>query len=73
MGLRVATTQYMEFEDQPAIVVTRFDRRERNGVWERIHQEDLCQALALDPSRKYETDGGPGVARMASLLRDTAG
>jgi serine/threonine-protein kinase HipA len=73
MGLRVATTAYVEFEDQPAIVVTRFDRRERNGTWERIHQEDLCQALGLDPTRKYESDRGPGVSRIARLLRDTAG
>lgn len=73
MGLRVAATCHVEFEDQPAIVVTRFDRRERNGVWERIHQEDLCQSLGLDPSRKYESDRGPGVARIAGLLRDTAG
>jgi len=73
MGLKVATTRYVEFEDQPAIVVTRFDRRERNGVWERIHQEDLCQAMGLDPSRKYESERGPSVARIARLLRDTAG
>jgi serine/threonine-protein kinase HipA len=73
MGLRVATTQYVGFEDQPAIVVTRFDRRERDGVWERIHQEDLCQAFGLDPSRKYESDRGPGIARIARLLRDTVG
>ena len=73
MGLRVAATRYVEFEDQPAIVVTRFDRRERDGVWERIHQEDLCQSFGLDPSRKYESDRGPGVARIASLLRDTSG
>lgn len=73
MGLGVAATRYMEFEDQPAIVVTRFDRRERNGRWERIHQEDLCQAFALDPSRKYERDGGPGVRRIADLLRNTSG
>ena len=73
MGLGVAATRYMEFEDQPAIVVTRFDRRERNGRWERIHQEDLCQAFALDPSRKYERDGGPGARRIADLLRNTSG
>lgn len=73
MSLRVATTRYVEFEDQPAIVVTRFDRRERDGVWERIHQEDLCQSFGLGPSRKYESDRGPGVARIAGLLRDVAG
>ncbi len=73
MGLGVAATRYMQFEDQSAIVVTRFDRRERNGHWERIHQEDLCQAFALDPSRKYERDGGPGVRRIADFLRNTSG
>jgi serine/threonine-protein kinase HipA len=73
LGLRVAQTRYVEFRDQPAIVVSRFDRRERNGIWEHIHQEDLCQALAVDPSRKYESDRGPGVARIARLLRDTEG
>jgi serine/threonine-protein kinase HipA len=73
LGLRVAETSYVEFEDQPAIVVTRFDRRQRNGQWERIHQEDICQALGLDPSRKYESDRGPGVARIAALLRDAVG
>jgi serine/threonine-protein kinase HipA len=73
LGLRVASTLYIEFEDQPAIVVTRFDRRQRDGRWERIHQEDLCQALGLDPSRKYETDRGPGIARIGRLLRDTSG
>lgn len=73
MGLPVASTRYLEFEDQQAIVVTRFDRRERDSRWERIHQEDLCQALGLDPSRKYESDRGPGVARIASMLRDASG
>ncbi|MCA0332077.1 MAG: HipA domain-containing protein [Actinobacteria bacterium] len=73
LGLRVASTLYVEFEDQPAIVVTRFDRRERDSRWERIHQEDLCQALALDPSRKHESDRGPGIARIARLLRDASG
>lgn len=73
LGLRAAATEYIEFEGEPAIVITRFDRRLRRGRWERIHQEDLCQSLALDPSRKYETDRGPGVARIARLLKGTAG
>ncbi len=72
MGLRVARTRYVEFEDQPAIVVTRFDRRENLGGWERVHQEDFCQAFGLDPARKYESDRGPGVARIADLLRHSA-
>jgi serine/threonine-protein kinase HipA len=70
LGLDVAATRYAEFEDQPAIVVTRFDRRLRDGRWQRVHQEDFCQTFALDPSRKYEADQGPGVRRIADRLRN---
>jgi serine/threonine-protein kinase HipA len=35
----------------------------------RLHQEDLCQALAVRPALKYENEGGPGVAAVVSLLR----
>lgn len=73
-GLQVAQTQYLSFEDQDAIVVTRFDRRRiRGGNIARIHQEDMIQAFAMDPRRKYESDGGPGVQRIADVLRAAAG
>jgi serine/threonine-protein kinase HipA len=72
LGLEVAATRYVEFEDQPAIVVTRYDRRLRDGRWQRIHQEDFCQTFALDPTRKYEVDRGPGVRRIADWLRAAA-
>jgi len=69
LGLDVAGTSYVEFEDQPAVVVARYDRRLRDGRWRRVHQEDFCQTFALDPSRKYEADQGPGVRRIADRLR----
>jgi serine/threonine-protein kinase HipA len=31
---------------------------------------DMCQALGLHPTRKYESDGGPGVRRIVELLRE---
>ena len=34
-----------------------------------MHQEDLCQALGLPPSAKYQNEGGPGSAHIASLFR----
>jgi len=34
----------------------------------RIHQEDLCQALGLHPSSKYEKDKGPGIKRIMDML-----
>jgi serine/threonine-protein kinase HipA len=54
-----------------SLLVTRFDRRvTQAGDVERIHQEDICQSLALAPERKYEQDGGIGAARVFQLLRN---
>ncbi len=73
-GLPVAQSRYLTFDDQDAIVVTRFDRRrDAAGNIVRVHQEDLVQAFGMDPARKYEADRGPGVARIASLIRAVAG
>ena len=70
-GLPVAHTQIGRFEDQKALIVERFDRaKSRDGTWwQRIPQEDLCQAFGLPPARKYEADGGPGARRIMELLR----
>ncbi len=73
LGLLVAETEYVEFAGQPAIVVTRFDRTWRDGVLARVHQEDLCQAFGIDPSRKYEADNGKGVGDISRLLRSSGG
>lgn len=68
-GLICARTRIAKFEDQTAIVVDRYDRVLRNGTIARIHQEDLCQALAVHPSRKYQSEGGPGPDLIVGLLR----
>ncbi len=69
LGLRVARTTVTEFEDLRAIVVTRYDRVNRDTGWLRVHQEDMCQAMGLWPSRKYEAQGGPGAETVARLIR----
>lgn len=66
LGLNVAESAAVDFEGQTAIVLTRYDRAD--GA--RIHQEDLCQALGLHPAVKYESDGGPTLARIIALFRD---
>lgn len=73
-ALPVAEVEIGRFEDQKALIVTRFDRtRSRDGKWwQRIPQEDCCQAFGLPPSRKYEADGGPGIRRIMELLRGSA-
>jgi serine/threonine-protein kinase HipA len=68
LGFVVPESQVMRFEDQIAIVVKRYDRIPGSKGQIRVHQEDLCQALGLPPTRKYEAEGGPGAAKIAGLL-----
>ena len=77
LHLPVATTEVWRFEDQKALVVTRFDRLRQVGEhgqeWiARLPQEDFCQALGCPPSKKYEKDGGPGIAEGMRLLAGSA-
>lgn len=51
-GLTAAHTRLDDFGERTAIVVTRYDRGPDGA---RIHQEDFCQALSLDPQAKYES------------------
>ena len=69
LGLPAADSAVHRFDGEPAIVVTRFDRVEQHGRWLRVHQEDLCQAMAIPPTRKYQSDGGPGPLAIVELLR----
>ncbi len=69
MGLPTAQSTVRYFSDQPVIVVERYDRmRTKDGVI-RIHQEDMCQALACPPQQKYQAQGGPSPADIAGLIR----
>jgi serine/threonine-protein kinase HipA len=35
----------------------------------RLHQEDVCQALGMPPTKKYQNEGGPSPADIVALLR----
>lgn len=73
LRLPVAVCAVEEFDDERAIVVERFDRFQGpEGTWQRIHQEDMCQALGLWPHQKYESQGGPGATRVADLISRTS-
>ena len=52
------------------LVAERYDRQVVNGQITRLHQEDMCQAVGIRPSQKYEI--GPASGRMARLLREFA-
>jgi serine/threonine-protein kinase HipA len=73
LGLIVARSQVLWFEDQVAIVIERYDRERTPSGIIRVHQEDFCQALAILPMRKYENEGGPGARDAVELLRTFSG
>lgn len=53
-----------------ACVVRRFDRLVRpDGTLARLVQYDLCQLAGRVSERKYEKEGGPGLATCAELIR----
>jgi serine/threonine-protein kinase HipA len=70
-GLPVAECQISQFGASKALVVTRFDRKlhESKKYWLRLPQEDFCQATGTPGSAKYEAEGGPGLAEIASILQ----
>jgi serine/threonine-protein kinase HipA len=70
LGLAAADTRVASFENERVIVVERYDRVLRpDGTMSRIHQEDLCQALGVMPTSKYQNEGGPSPEDIIALLR----
>lgn len=56
-----------------ACVVRRFDRVARaDGGLDRLIQYDLCQLAGTVSDRKYEKEGGPGLAACAAIVRRTS-
>lgn len=69
-GNEVAKTELLEFDGIRCLYSERFDRTvDADGATVRLHQEDMCQALGLLPTEKYEAEGGPSVASVIALLR----
>lgn len=73
LGFSVAKTEMAVFGAQKVLVVERFDRQWMDERWiARLPQEDFCQALAVPPDRKYESDGGPRIEDALKLLSGSA-
>lgn len=67
-GLAAAESRVLEICGHSLIVVQRYDRIRSGRSIARVHQEDMCQALAVQPDRKYENEGGPGVPDIMRVL-----
>lgn len=69
-GLRVASSSILMLAGHKALLVERYDRQnDAHGHRARLHQEDFCQALGYPGEMKYESHGGPSLARCAQLIR----
>lgn len=71
LDLGAVKSQVRTFSGESAIVVERFDRVFEEGQWKRLHQEDFCQALSVEPTRKYENEGGPGLESIIDVLQSS--
>jgi serine/threonine-protein kinase HipA len=74
VGMTSVEARLVTIAETPCLIVSRFDRVVgTDGTIDRVHQEDVSQALARDPDLdnrrgKYEQYGGPTLAEVASLL-----
>jgi serine/threonine-protein kinase HipA len=69
-GVPAAKAEIADFGKRRTLIVERFDRLwAGDGRLLRLPQEDMCQALSVPPTRKYQTEGGPGIVEIVSLLK----
>jgi serine/threonine-protein kinase HipA len=69
LGLPTAQSRVMRFKDEIAIVIERYDRQQIGNDIIRVHQEDICQARGIVPTKKYQNEGGPSALDIVELLR----
>ncbi|WP_407151202.1 type II toxin-antitoxin system HipA family toxin [Bradyrhizobium sp. ORS 86] len=70
LGIPTANAEIGEFGGRRTLIIQRFDRRwTGNGRLLRLPQEDCCQSLSVPPSRKYQSEGGPGMKEILELLK----
>ena len=68
-GLPTAEVSIENFDGVRALAIERFDRLvTKDNRLIRLPQEDFCQAFSVPSNLKYESDGGPGIVKILSLL-----
>jgi serine/threonine-protein kinase HipA len=73
LGLIEYATWIETFGGIRALVIERYDRA-TDAPTGRVHQEDLCQALGIPRTQKYQEQGGAAsVDRFHALVRTHAG
>jgi len=71
MGLLAAHAEKITFPGQVVLSVERFDRVWQGDALKRLPQEDICQSLGYPSAMKYQKLGGPGIAQIMELMRES--
>jgi serine/threonine-protein kinase HipA len=74
VDLSVVEVSMKKTEDINYLLIKRYDRismgAEGNSKRiKRVHQEDLCQALGIPSTSKYQNEGGPSLKQCFDLIR----
>ncbi len=69
IGLPVPETRMAAHLGHRYLIIERYDREFKAAKWNRLHQEDFCQIAGLRATRKYQAEGGPGLAECARWIR----
>lgn len=73
VGLPTSRVGIRNVDSIDYLLIERYDRtRDSEGNTRRLHQEDFCQALAVVPERKYQSEGGPPLKQCFDLLRNVS-
>ena len=74
VGLPAAKAETRNIDGIDFLLVERYDRvlvkSEGAEHYERLHQEDFCQALGIVSEWKYQKEGGPSLKQCFALLRE---
>lgn len=70
MRLQPAKSSVHSVLGRAFLLVERYDRVvDAQGRRQRLHQEDVCQALGVVPELKYQNEGGPDLTLCFDLIR----
>ncbi len=69
LGIQTVNARPRRVGSREFLLVARYDRAHTPAGVRRLHQEDICQALAVPTGRKYQAEGGPSLTDCFALLR----
>ena len=73
VGIPAAPAETRTIQGMDYALIERYDRtatETRDGLkYQRLHQEDFCQALGIISEHKYQNEGGPSLKQCFELLR----